>query len=235
MDESLVTRAATNNALWCDFVCRMQGIEGALGEDAWTSAVRTPTHYPDAVTVRRAVNAQDILGLVDTTPGCSIKDSYADLDLTPWGFEVLLEGAWICWSPDSLGDHDDSPNSLRWTPLRDADELAEWDNVRGRGILDHGDYPEGILSRPGIVVLGGFRRDEIVGGAVLCEAAGVISLANVFASGIAPAEVFRGAVKAAALRHPATPVVGYETGTDLEAALAAGCQSLGPMAVWRRA
>jgi hypothetical protein len=90
-----VRLAVANNASWCDLVARAHGCATSIDADAWVSATRTPPFYPDAVTLRAGVAADRLLGRIDATPGCSIKDSYAGLDLTPYHFEVLFEAEWI--------------------------------------------------------------------------------------------------------------------------------------------
>ncbi|WP_312026902.1 hypothetical protein [Streptomyces sp. WAC 06725] len=113
-----VRAAARNNAEWCAAVCRAHGVNGEFGDDAWTSSRRTPPLYPDAVTLTdrlapptstepesgrsgtvRPGSLSPLTGLlsrIDTvSPGCSVKDSFACLDLTPAGFEVLFEAQWI--------------------------------------------------------------------------------------------------------------------------------------------
>ena len=77
--EHLVTIAARNNAEWCETICGLHRIAGEFEEDAWASGARTPEHYPDAVTLRRGVDAARLLSRVDASSGCSIKDSFADL------------------------------------------------------------------------------------------------------------------------------------------------------------
>ncbi|MEV0594543.1 hypothetical protein [Nonomuraea cavernae] len=90
-----VVEAARNNAEWCEAVCRTHGIAGTFGSRAWTSPVRTPLYYPDAVTLSPDATAGDVLDAVDQGPGASVKDSFATLDLRPAGFEVLFEAQWI--------------------------------------------------------------------------------------------------------------------------------------------
>ena len=43
-----------------------------------------------------------MLGRIDTTAGCSIKDSFASLDLRAQGFRVLFEAEWIVHAGPSL-------------------------------------------------------------------------------------------------------------------------------------
>ncbi|MFY1655555.1 hypothetical protein ACN27J_32305 [Solwaraspora sp. WMMB762] len=83
--------AACNNAGWCAAVSRSHGCPDTVDDAAWCSARRTPPYYPDAVTLRPDATPADILDRIDTTsPGCSVKDSFATLDLTPDGFVELF-------------------------------------------------------------------------------------------------------------------------------------------------
>jgi hypothetical protein len=92
--------AARNNAELCELVCGA----GWFADGAWTSPVRTPPLYPDAVTLRPGVDPRALLDRVDASPGCSVKDSFADLDLAPFGFTVLFDAEWIVRPADAAGD-----------------------------------------------------------------------------------------------------------------------------------
>ncbi len=91
--------AAANNAKWCDVVCGTHGLEPVFGRDAWTSRTRTPPYYPSAVTLVPGLSVPELLARVDRGAGCSIKDSFASLDLTEFGFRVLFEAEWIVRGP----------------------------------------------------------------------------------------------------------------------------------------
>jgi hypothetical protein len=96
MNRSLVGAAVRSKAEWCDAVCRSQGLTGEFGPQAWTVAARTPAYCPDAVTLVPGADAAAVVARLDTTrPGASLKDSFADLDLTGAGFRVLFEAQWI--------------------------------------------------------------------------------------------------------------------------------------------
>ena len=92
---TLLAAAARNNADWCDAFCRAHGIDGSFSGDVWAAPARTPPLYPDAVTFAPGVRAGDVLRRVETGSGCSVKDSFADLDLGAHGFGVLFEAEWI--------------------------------------------------------------------------------------------------------------------------------------------
>jgi hypothetical protein len=84
MDPRLVA-AVQNNACWCDIVCRSHGLPTVLSEQVWIAPEGSPPLYPDAVTLAPRLAADFVLRRIDTSPGCSVKDSLADLDLSPHG------------------------------------------------------------------------------------------------------------------------------------------------------
>lgn len=153
----MIDAAVRSNAEWCDLVCREHGLAPVFDGDVWWCAERTPPFYPDAMTLARGVSADAVLAHVDLSPGCSIKDSYADLVLD--GFDVLFEAQWIVLDGDAAGD---------------------------------------------VIGLFGSGRD------------------------------YEAAVAAARHTHGSVPLVGYDHGDGLDAALAAGFRPLGPLRVWMR-
>jgi hypothetical protein len=66
-----VVEPATNNASWCDAVCRALGLPTRWAADAWTVAERSPAGYPDAVTLSREAEAGAVLKRVEDGHGCS--------------------------------------------------------------------------------------------------------------------------------------------------------------------
>src|SRR5690349_13349736 len=90
--------AALNNAQWCDLICRSHGARTRFDDVAWTSSTRTPPYYPDAVTLIPDLSVPDLLARIDSSAGCSIKDSFASLNLTEHGFRLLFEAQWIVHS-----------------------------------------------------------------------------------------------------------------------------------------
>lgn len=231
---ALRRRAALNNASWCDAVCRAHGLKPRYdGGDLWLSAVRTPPLYPDAVTLDGAVPAERVLRPVDTgSPGCSVKDSFADLDLAGDGFEVLFEAQWI-HRPAGAPVPAAGPSAPQWSEVGDAAELAAWEAAW--------DGEESTrLFKPSLLggdtaFLAGRAGGRIVAGAALHTDGGVVGVSNLFARDGAGADTaWAGALAATAARRPDLPVVGYEHGEDLDTALRAGFTAVGPLRVWLR-
>src|SRR3954452_15234079 len=123
-ERPIVYAAARNNAEWCDAFCCTYGIAGRFDAECWTSPERTPPLYPDSVTLVPGVAATQLLSAIDTSDGCSVKDSFADLDLTSDGFRVLFRGTWLVRAPG-----DAAPASSRWLVIETQEQLEEWESA----------------------------------------------------------------------------------------------------------
>lgn len=87
----LVQTAARNNAEWCAAMSRSHDVASEFSAQVWAAPARTPLYYPDAVTLVPGVDPAALAAWIDiTAPGASVKDSFADLDLTEVGFQVLF-------------------------------------------------------------------------------------------------------------------------------------------------
>ncbi|MFG2973692.1 hypothetical protein ACGFYY_11880 [Streptomyces sp. NPDC048331] len=233
MDETtrmtVLRRAALNNAQWCDAVCRAHGVSTHYdGESLWVGARRTPPMYPDAVTLEPGVPAGSVVRGVDiASPGCSVKDSFADLDLAEDGFEVLFEAQWIHRPAAApIPEPEAEAAGLEWSEVADAEELAAWEAAFDNDGDDRLFRP--ALLRDGIVFLAGRADGRIVAGAVASTGGGVVGVSNLFGA------AWAGVLGAVSDRWPELDVVGYEHGEDLEAAVGAGFTAIGPLRVWLR-
>src|SRR4051794_34465573 len=75
---------------------RSHGLVSAFETQAWAAPARTPPFYPDAVTLVPEAAVAALVHRIDiTSAGASVKDSFADLDLTDANFQVLFEAQWI--------------------------------------------------------------------------------------------------------------------------------------------
>lgn len=220
--EDLRALAAADNAAWCDRVCRSHGLTPTTG-DCWTSTGRTPPFYPDAVTLRPGLDPAAVLRRIDAGPGSSVKDSFADLDLAPAGFEVLFEARWLHRPPSAA-----SATARAWTAVEDPGGLASWQQA-------HGTAPAlrpALLGDPGVRVLARWEDGAVVAGAVASCSGAAVGVSNVFAGDLDQA--WRELPEVVSALFPGLPLVGCERGDALVAATTAGFTQTGPLRVWLR-
>lgn len=230
--QSLVLAAASNNAEWCAAMSRSHGSVGRFGPQAWASPTRTPQYYPDAVTLVPGADPTALAARIDTAPGASVKDSFADLDLTGAGFQVLFEAQWIhrqaiapATVPDLAWDVVAGPEALR------AWALA-WDDGDGSADLFR---PELLDDPATFVIAGRSKHGRVVAGATASRSDQVVGLSNVFALDGGPDTAWPVVLEAVHSLFPMLPVVGYEHGEALAAAVRHGFEPIGPLRVWLRA
>jgi hypothetical protein len=230
--QSLIRAAARNNAEWCDAVSRTHGVSGEFGAQAWTAPARTPLYYPDAVTLVPGADPVALVARIDTTvAGASVKDSFADLDLTAAGFQVLFDAQWIfrpagapTTAPDLAWDVVDDPDSLR------AWALA-WDGGDGNADI----FRPALLDPPATCVFAGRSADGlVVAGGVASRSDQVVGVSNVFAPDGGTDAAWLIALEAVHRMFPGLPAVGYEHGEDLATAVRHGFEPIGPLRVWLR-
>lgn len=223
------TPAVVNNAEWCDLVCRSHGARTRFDDDAWTSETRTPAYYPDAVTLVPDPSVPELMSRIDVSAGCSVKDSFASLDLTDDGFRVLFDAQWMV---RERAARQPTVASGRWERVRTRGDLATWEQA-WRG----GDGPEGIFTRElldhdSVAVLASIADERVVAGAVLYRSATVVGVSNFFADPGLVSAGWSGCLAFADSLFPGSPFVGYESGGALVAARRHGFETAGPLRVW---
>ncbi|MFI9810117.1 hypothetical protein ACIHEJ_38475 [Streptomyces sp. NPDC052301] len=226
----MVRAASRNNAEWCAAMSRSHGVEGEFGAQAWVAPSRTPLYYPDAVTLVPDADATALASRIDTAaPGASIKDSFADLDLTGAGFHVLFEAQWI-HRPASAP----APASeFAWSVADDPGALhawaLAWDHGQGNADL----FRPRLLDDPATFVLTGLSPDgRVIAGAVASRSDEVVGISNVFALDGGSDAAWPIVLDAVQALFPTLPVVGYEQGDDLAAAVRHGFEPIGSLRIW---
>lgn len=205
------------------------GVVGEFGAQAWAAPVRTPLYYPDAVTLAPGADPVALTGLIDTTaPGATVKDSYADLDLSAAGFQVLFEAQWI--HRPALASA--TGTQLAWEVAGDAEALRAWALAWDGGGGNADLFRPALLDDPATFVLSGRSSDgELAAGAVASRSDQAVGISNLFAPD-GPDVAWPLVLEAVHHLFPTLPVVGYEHGDDLTAAVRHGFEPVGPLRVW---
>jgi hypothetical protein len=228
--QSMVRAAARNNAEWCAVMSRSHGVASEFGEQAWAAPSRTPLYYPDSVTLVPGANPAALAARIDTAaPGASVKDSFADLDLTEAGFEVLFDAQWIHRPANAPA----IPSDLAWDVVDDTDTLSAWALAWDNGDDNANLFRPELLDDPATFVLTGRSADgRVVAGAVASRSDQVVGISNVFARDGGPDSAWPIVLDAVHRLFPTLPVVGYEHGDDLTAAVRHGFEPIGPLRIW---
>jgi hypothetical protein len=239
MTDTRTLLAARNNALWCNVVCETQGLPTEFRDSLWLTNASVPRFYPNVVTLEDKPKEQlaAIEQLYATVKGLgAVKDSFASLDLAPLGFTILFEATWL-WhepSPTVIG----APTGIRWGLIETATDLAEWERAwDGNPAPDQFTaiprvFLPSLLADPEIAFIAAYQEDQIIAGAIANRTGEVVGLSNVFTPEANPTLYWAGCLTALQKRFPTLPVVDYETGAEVEAALAVGFEKLDPLRVW---
>lgn len=226
----MVRAASRNNAEWCAAMARAHGLTSESGPQAWAAPTRTPLYYPDAVTLVPDADPNALAARIDTTaPGASVKDSFADLDLTEAGFHVLFEAQWIHRPASAPAIASD----LAWDVVGDPEALRAWALAWDNGNGDADLFRPELLDDPATFVLAGRSVDgRVTAGAVASRSDQVVGISNVFARDGGPDAAWPVVLAAVHALFPTLPVVGYEHGDELAAAARHGFEPVGPLRVW---
>lgn len=209
---------------------RSHGLAGEFGTQAWAAPSRTPLYYPDAVTLVPGADRIALAARIDTTaPGASVKDSFADLDLTEVGFQVLFEAQWIYRPASTPAPASDLVRTVAGDPETLRVWALAWDDGDGNADLFR---PE-LLDDTATFVLAGQSTDgRVVAGAVASRGHQVVGISNVFALDGGPDAAWPVVLDAVNWLSPTLPVVGYEQGEGLGAAIRHGFEPVGPLRIW---
>jgi hypothetical protein len=199
-------------------VCRTQGKPGRFLPDIWVNAEEVPRFYPNAVTLTHGEEARaqqrsavELLAASNLPGRWAVKDSFAALDLSRVGFEVLFDASWI--------------SSVMPAPGPSTDIVWQRETQSAAGLP---------FDDPDFALFAGRRGFGVVAGGMFYRAEGVVGLTNVVAESSDAVAVWRSLILLAAQTFPRLPVVGYESGAELQAALDAGFELGDPLRVWVR-
>lgn len=208
--ESLLYRSVQNNGSWCAAVCATHGVAVHVADGYLMTDSPTPRLYPDAMTVRPRANANAIAAALADRPFASVKDSYADVDLAPFGFHVLFDAEWFGFEPGGGTGH-----RLNATDATFDSDFARWVD----GWLEVNGSPCPLLAS-----LAQDPRTALIlapegGGAIGHAEAGVVGVTNAWGCDV---------TGVLAAGWSGIPLVAYGPVPP------SGSTSLGPLRVWVR-
>lgn len=182
----------------------------------WVNAATVPRFYPNAITLTvgdRALEEQrttvEILQKSNLPGRWSVKDSFNTLDLSRRGFDLLFDAQWIRGGMPAAGPDTD----IVWQREETATEPWPFDD-------------------PGFAMFRGRRDLEVVAGFTLYCSDDLVGVSNVVAETADAAAVWRSLTLLATQTFPRQPLVGYESGHELQAAVEAGFEAGDGLRVW---
>ena len=128
----------------------------------WAVDQRPPAYHPDAITISPSATPSEVLAIIDSSPGCAVKDSFASLDLEPHGFRVLFDALWFV--VDSVQARDEG--DLAWEAVVDADDLVAWVGGWSGRYEDDPPFDVALIEEEGVTFLAARRGGEVVAGAI---------------------------------------------------------------------
>ena len=201
-------------------MCFAHGTVGRFLVHTWVNAEPVPRFYPNVVTLttgdadiaeqRQAVR---ILQKSHLPGRWAVKDSFRTLDIARLGFEVLLEAKWIRKAVPKAAT---MVSGLAWE----------------RVTAGSGDFPAALFSDDNFAMFAAKRDGAVVAGGTFYRADGVVGLSNVVAEFDDEPAVWRDLVSLAAATFPGLPLVGYESGDELDAAKKAGFEIGDRLRIW---
>ncbi|NOK09383.1 hypothetical protein [Corallococcus exercitus] len=230
--------AVRNNADWCDAVCRAHGRPGRFEHGLWINPAPVPAFYPNAVTLTADGTEATLQALsrLELPGRWGVKDSFATLDLSALGFDVLMEARWI--HLEATASLPEPASGLAWRTVRTPDELEAWEAAwsglpeGARPAPGARVFPPALLQEEGVVFIAAGAGARPLAGGIASFAAGVVGLSNTFRAGGAPSSLDAELLSRIRARFPGHSLVGYEHGEALDAWCALGFEPAGPLRVW---
>jgi len=233
------TICTSNNAEWCDRVCRAHGVPGTFTPEIWFQPRVGPPYYSNAITLTRSGLAEQYIAIAqleEALPqGFSVKDAFASLDLTKSGFHVLFDAEWVWLEPSPAARPENRSSS--WSQIQTEHELIRWEAAwaaSGSPAASPVFLPTLLADAP-LAFFGAQRDGQVVAGCIANRSrARVVGFSNFFAPDSGRERYRSEAVALVANFAKGNPLVGYDRGAELEGLQALGFRRVGPLRVWVR-
>ena len=225
MDYRLAAAIGNNVALY-ESVYRAHRLRFTRTGGLWLAQDPAPAWYSDAIAFIPHARVIPIISALEDRPRASVKDSFANLDLTSGGFRELFAATWMYQSPpERVG-----PCALTWRRVETPGRMVQYRELHGSA----NSLVDDLLTDPDVSLYLGTREEEIVAGALVNQSGPDVGISNVFVRDIDPMPVWADLVSLVAEIYPGRALVGYESGEDLKPAIAAGFRAIGPLRIWEK-
>ncbi|MDQ0886632.1 hypothetical protein QFZ81_001720 [Paenibacillus sp. V4I9] len=216
-----VDTAVLNNIVWCGVICELHGLTQTSSERVWGLLSKAPELYPDIITFSRHATSEEVKDFISNREIFSIKDSFANLNMVPFGFKVLFEAKWIYHAPVT----DVNYVQTGWVVVSSEKDLAKWTFASE---LQKVIKPK-LLDQIDVKIFMHEINGEI-SGFIANLSANAVGITNVFSN--SNKIIWSDVVPIVSTYFPGIPMVGYENGDDLTSALLSGWTTIGPLRVW---
>lgn len=216
-----VDTAVLNNIIWCGIVCDLHGLTQTSSERVWGLLSKAPELYPDIITSSSHATSEEVNNFIGHREIFSIKDSFANLNIAPYGFKVLFEAKWICHSPVADVDY----VQTEWTVVSSEKDLAKWTFASGLQKV----IKAKLLDQKDVKIFMHEVNGEL-SGFIANLSTNAVGISNVFSN--SNKIIWSDIVPIVSTYFPGIPMVGYENGDDLTSALLSGWTTIGPLRVW---
>lgn len=231
MVDDRAVAGAKNNADLYAAVFSVHGLGYRRNAYAFVAEDAPPPFYSH-LTVQSADDTSAVMLEVTNTArrfdgALGLKDSFCQLDgLAEAGFSQLFEASWIWREPV----RSDMPAG--WKTIENAQDLLLWETAwkAGGSPTDRRMFPAEFLSRIDVVFLGRIAKGRLVAGCIANRSDDCVGLSNVFAEEPS-ATTFAEAADAVDAISGGVPIVGYESGAELDYAVQAGFTMTGSLQV----
>lgn len=219
--------AAHNNADWYCMMFDIHALAFCRTEIAFL-AIAPPPPYHSWMTTLDPDAKDEQLQLIkrhSVNQDFGVKDSFDCLSLCNEGMQELFCASWI------FAERINAENISNWTRVTTSKQLSLWEREwKARGSAPPSrQFPDGILNRPDVVIWGRSHADGFDAGVIANISKNCVGLSNCFGQDAYPAA----ATLCANVTQNKLPVVGYEHGDSLGAALDVGFKETGTLRVWK--
>ncbi len=225
---------AQNNADWHEAMFSARQIPSNRNKHHWQSLSPPPAYHSNLVILDSGDNRHHLktIRAIDQVLDFewSLKDSFSRLELEKEGFAVLFAARWIWREPIAAATPDN------WKALRQTKDLHKfvkaWRGTSPHSAGNH--FPDAMLHNTAVTFHARSINGEITAGCVSNRSKNATGFSNFFVVNESVASMFAEATQAVQAHCPDVPVVGYERGGELQAAIECGFQAVGPLRIWQK-